>query len=333
MADYLSSVIDAARGWDLARPRTQQTQVGWSGVAGCRAYLGYQIAGEWPTDQPDEWRSIVGSALHQWLQMVRGEAFTAAGVSFSHFSHEHTIDYRGIPGHADEILWNAGEVIDWKFPTLASAAQWEDEKVRDERFAQPQGYAAGVVGGDRWRAEAPDPDGGLVRVLLAPVDGTFDDWRMYERPFDRAFADHWADRYEHIAAMQAAGEPLPKDKPYVFCKRFCEMFSLCRGEDTGEGLPDLSADPELATMIAAYGEATEKMREAEAVKDRLYRELHGYRGVIPGWKITTSRPGRGSYVDDTEAIHAMFAEWGLEVPQRLKEGSAGSLSVSRVKSP
>ena len=45
MESYLEASRDLARRWDEARPRSQQTAIGWSGMADCRAYLGYQLAG------------------------------------------------------------------------------------------------------------------------------------------------------------------------------------------------------------------------------------------------------------------------------------------------
>jgi hypothetical protein len=50
------------RAWDAARPRTQQKTLGWSDISDCRARLGYELRGTWPTDETDTWRAVVGTA-------------------------------------------------------------------------------------------------------------------------------------------------------------------------------------------------------------------------------------------------------------------------------
>ena len=42
---FIDEAIKRARDHDAARPRSQQTAVGWSEVGGCRAALGFRLDG------------------------------------------------------------------------------------------------------------------------------------------------------------------------------------------------------------------------------------------------------------------------------------------------
>src|SRR5450755_2584010 len=199
--EFLDEVIKRARDYDASRPRSLQAAVGWSEVGGCRAALGYRLDGAWATDETDTWAAQRGTALHQYLEPI----IAGLGVRT-----EVDTEYRGIPGHAD--LVDATSVTDIKTKTLTNAKTWQNDPstMRQARM-QAHGYAAGLVDA----GELP-PDC-TVRLLVIPVDGTFADWWCYEEPFDRPLADEGADRLDEVRALMAAGEPLPKDKPYFFC--------------------------------------------------------------------------------------------------------------------
>lgn len=116
MGSYLEESRDLARRWDAARPRTRQKDIGWSGMADCRAYLGYLIRGDWPTDEPDKWRAIAGTALHAWWTRVRRADCRQRGIRAA-FDVE--VSYGGVKGHVDEVIWPSEpggrwEVTDYK---------------------------------------------------------------------------------------------------------------------------------------------------------------------------------------------------------------------------
>jgi PD-(D/E)XK nuclease superfamily len=322
---YLTEIVAQVRAWDAARARSQQQEVGWSGIFGCRAWLGYILAQEWATEDTDTWRAIAGTALHEWLQSVREKTLANEIVAF-----ELAVKYKGIPGHIDEVNFTRGEITDYKFPSLKSARLWDDPEVQDQRFIQPQGYAAAVVGSAQWRVHAPDPDHATVRILCAPVDGTFSDWKTYERPFDRSVADRAVENYEQVQLAHARGEELPKDKPLHFCKRFCEFYSTCRGGETETtALPEIT-DPYLAAAIERYGLASEAIHAGYKVRDELRPVLEGLRGRARGFKVFMSRSrARDKWVWDDDAIREVFAAQGLEIPMKQADGKKPSLYVMR----
>lgn len=334
---YLEEAIDQARAWDAERPRSQQVELGWSGLAGCRSYMGFVLSEEWASDEEDTWRAIVGTVLHEWLADVR-RASLHPDISF-----EVPIVYGGIRGHADEVDYRNAEITDYKFPRLASVRVWDDPAVLDERFIQVQGYAAGVMETERWRKRLPvshmtnetqslvadrKP---LVRMLVAPVDGRYEDWRCYERPFDRKAADQALERLADVRRAQAEGLGLPKDKPYAYCEKVCEFFSLCRGGDRPDTESREITDPELAAAVERYGLASEQETAAAAMKKDLLPLIKGLRGNARGFRVSLTKRGAGKFVYDERAIERAYRRRGVEVPLRPSAGRPPAIRVSREK--
>lgn len=102
---FIDEVIKRVRDADAARPRSTQAAVGWSEAGGCRAYLGYRIDEAWPSEEPDNWAAIRGTAIHAHLDEILGGPGVLTEV---------TTSYRGIPGHADLVRTEAAECWDFK---------------------------------------------------------------------------------------------------------------------------------------------------------------------------------------------------------------------------
>jgi hypothetical protein len=313
---FLEDVIKQVRDWDAARPRSSQQAVGWSELGGCRAHLGYRLAGTWPSDDPDTWAAVRGTAIHNLLE----EIVTGPGVLT-----EIDTEYRGIPGHADLVLPDSKAVWDWKSSRLASIRLWQsDPAVLRQKRIQVAGYAAGLVDAGIL------PEDCTVGLVAIPVDGTYADWWCWQEPFDRALADEGADRLEWVQARQAAGEHLPKDMPLPFCTSYCEFVSICRGQDDPETAEEIT-DPELVAAVARYGEATKQVTALYKEKDSLAEMIRGLRGTAGDWRISLSRPGEPKPVLDEEWVRADYAARGESVPEVMKAGSAPRLSVTRVR--
>lgn len=282
--------------------------------------------GEWATEDVDTWRACAGTALHEWLQDILAKNTGEDRIDF-----EVPLEYGGIPGHADMINWTRGEVTDLKFPSLKSARLWADPDVLAERFTQPMGYCAAARRDPRWTVGQR----GIVRFLICPVDGTFADWKVYERPFDPAVADLALDRYNEVKALVAlqranmTTDRLPRDKPYWFCQRYCEFFSLCRGGQKDDGDLEEITDPMLAAAVEEYGLAREAIRGGYKTTDQLRPVVEGLRGRARGWKIYFAVPGRDSWVVDEEAVRADYARRGEVLPMKQKDGGKPAIYVKR----
>jgi hypothetical protein len=313
---WIDDVIKLVRDWDQSRPRSQQAQVGWSEVGGCRAYLGYRLDGTWPSDDTDGWGAIRGTAIHGLLEEILG--------SRPGMTTEVTTSYRGILGHADLIV-DETSVTDHKTTSAANARRWaEDHSLLRQKRIQVHGYAAGLVN------DGILPRDCTVRLLIIPVDGTFADWWAYEEPYDQAMADEGVARLEDVRARMAAGESLPKDMPYAWCQSWCSFFSLCRSQDDPDA-PETITDPDLASAIATYGEAVKAESAAKKVKEGIAPQIRGLRGTTGDWRISLGKPGEPKDVMDEDAIAADYAERGEPVPMTTRPGNAPRLSVTRIK--
>ena len=312
---FLDEVIKRARDWDAARPRSSQAAVGWSEVGGCRAAIGFRLEGAWASDDTDNWAAIRGTAIHALMEQIFDGNGTVTEV---------TTSYRGIPGHADLVVTD-DSVTDFKTKTLASSQTWQDSPAafRQARI-QVAGYAAGLVD------QGILPPDCTVRILVIPVDGTFADWWCWEEPFDRALADEGADRLEDVRRRQEAGEHLPRDKHYAWCRDWCPFFSLCRGQDDPRVAEEIT-DPEMVAAIAAYGEATEEMGRLRKARDKITPLIRGTRGTAGGWRITLGEDSGDDEVPDMAAIEAILEAQGTPVPMMTRPGRAGQMRVTRIR--
>ena len=311
---WLDQTIKTARDFDAARPRSLQSAVGWSEVGGCRAALGYRLDAAWPSDDTDSWGAQRGTAIHEYLQAILAAPGTRMEVDTT---------YRGIPGHADIV--DAISCTDIKTSKLANSKLWAaDHGLLFPKRVQVHGYGAGLVDA----GELP-PDA-IMRLLVVPVDGTFADWWAYEEPFDRALADYGADRLDEVRRRMAAGEHLPKDKPYAYCADWCEFFSLCRGQDDPKGAEEIT-DPELAAAVAAYGEAAKAWSAADKDKKRLAPLIRGLNGTAGEWRISLGEGGGDKDVLDEAAIRADYERRGFSPPMTTRPGNAPRLNVTRIK--
>ena len=311
---WIEQTVKRVRDHDAARPRSLQRAVGWSEVGGCRAAIGFRLDGAFTTDDTDSWAAQRGTALHEYL----GPVLDGPGVRI-----EVETTYRGIPGHADIVEPDA--VIDIKTTSLANSKLWAgDRSLLYPKRVQAHGYAAGLVDAGEL------PEACTVRLLVVPVDGTFADWWAYEEPFNRSLADEGADRLEDVRARMAAGEALPKDKPYAWCQGYCEFFSLCRDTEDPKGLPEIT-DPELARAVSRYGELNALIKPLTEEKEVLAPLVRGLRGIAGEWRVSTGRPGEEKEVPDEATIFADYAARGEPIPMTTKPGNAPRLTVTRIK--
>lgn len=352
MSQYLEDCRDLAREWDAARPRSRQTEIGWSGMADCRSYLAYKLAGEWPTDDPDKWRAITGTVMHDhWWGILRRRWAAERGIPAA-FSVP--VSYGGIPGHLDEVLWptedgGRWEVTDWKFPTLGSVRLWNDDDFLTEMFVQPHGYAAGLLepgaldyaikalirqdrtdqaewlGTGGWTRYELDPDACVVRLLGMPVDAkSMDDWDCRERPFNRDIPDDALARLEAVRTSGLApGDPELRDKPAYFCTTWCEYATACRGGAEPKDL-ELITDPELKAAVNAYGLAVELVNANEQVKKQLRPLIGGLRGVTPdGYQVYHQRGAQAKLELDEAAVEVELGARGIPLTAVQKWGLPG----------
>ncbi len=312
--NWLEDTIKRVRDHDASRPRSLQVAVGWSEVGGCRAQLGYRLDGAWPSDETDTWAAQRGTALHAYLQDI----LAAPGVRM-----EVDTSYRGIPGHADIV--DATSCTDIKTSKLANSKLWaDDHSLLFEKRVQVHGYGAGLIDAGEL------PQDATMRLLVVPADGTFADWWTYEEPFDRSLADHGADRLQEVRDRMAAGEHLPKDKPYAYCREWCEFFSAVpHRRRPGRGRADHRPGVRRCCRRlwrgcgeghgARQGEGTARGTDPGTAR-------HGWRVADLPRQAGRAEDGPGRGGDPRRLL-----ERGFEPPMTTKPGNAPRLNVTRIR--
>lgn len=321
---YLDETVALAAHWDATRARSLQTALGVSELAGCRSAIGFKLRGVWESDKTDTWRAIVGTVMHDWLTERRRAANPR-------LLFDRRVEYRGTGGHPDEVDPDADRVAEWKFPRLSTSYLWQDDP---EAFwpkrAQAHTYAAALVD-----AGILTPDCTVV-VCVMPVDGSYADWWTHEEPFDRAIADAAANRRTEVETLIVEDQPIPRDKPFVWCEQYCEFFTLCRGQSKAPEFEQIT-DPEIGGAVRLYGELLEQIRPLETRKKEIAKEIRGLRGTVgdpdagEAWRVTMTQPTGEKLVDDLDAIRAEYADRGVTVPQKSVPTSSPSLRVTKVK--
>lgn len=316
MSDYLADTIKDVQAADEQRDRSQQTAIGWSDIGGCRAYLGFKLDEAWPSEEPDTWGPIRGTALHNELERSR--------AGRPGLLHNVTTVYRGIPGHADEVNTTDNSVTDWKTTKLGTSLVWRrDPEALLAKRVQVHGYAAGLI-----QAGVLTEEGCTVRILVAPVDGRFSDWWVHEEPFDRAIADLGPARLDEVKALRAKGEQPPRDMPWSWCQDWCEFFTVCR---SGPAADEPITDPELAAAVEAYADANTRAGAADKEKKALAPLIRGLRGEARGYRVSLTEPSGTKQVLDEDEVRRIFEHNKLPVPTREVPTSTPSLRVVKVK--
>ncbi|MBX6421744.1 MAG: hypothetical protein IRZ06_12170 [Nevskia sp.] len=318
-SEILTAIVRELTAVEELSERSQQEEIGWSEILNCERALGYKMSRTWPSEQPDLWPAIRGTRLHQAILDV------AATVFGDNCEIEFPVSYRGVPGHVDLLIFDPPMVVDVKTTTLANAEAWAaNDDFLTAKWTQVMGYAAGAIAEDY-----VDEEGLQVALLVVPVDGTFSDWRIWSRPFDRSMADRAVDRLEDIRRrLDADGvDALWRQRPWAFCKSWCRFFSLCRTEL--EPPTEEITDPELVALVDAYGRATEAKSNADAAMKSLRAAVDGLNGRAGQWTITTSPPTVRRTLD-ADAVREHFAAEGGEPPM-VEQKVSGRITVRRAQ--
>lgn len=169
MGDY-PSTSELLLAWDQRRPRSQQREIGWSEIGGCKRRAGYRIAGTEPSNVGGSVQAVLGTAIHDAIASVLAETAGPGDLA------EHPVEFAGVRGHLDRYEAATATVVDVK----TTSSRWLDHirvhgPSRDHLW-QVHGYAAALVSeGHRVRHVRIDyiaRDTGTEHTWAAPFDVT-----------------------------------------------------------------------------------------------------------------------------------------------------------------
>lgn len=300
--------------WDRSRPRSQQAELGWSEVGGCRRRAGYRMAGTPPTNPGGSVQAVLGTAIHQAVQERLAE--TAAPNDLV----EHAVTFAGILGHIDRYEADTATVVDVKTTTARWLEHIKVEGPPRSALWQINGYAAALIGeGRRVRR--------VVLDYIARDTGEVWRWTGTPDPLQVKAALEWL-RSVRSVPLEMLNRDYDPDGP--FC-RHCPFFDTC----WDGAVPDRNKRSVL--LVENPGDAARwarELREARADKAAAEEREEAAKDVLDGLRPIDER-GESEIVDvglpelglvwqisesellDNEAVKAEYARTGAPPPMKV----------------
>lgn len=264
--------------WDRGRARSQQVEIGWSEVGGCRRRTGYRLARTPPTNPAGSVQAVLGTAVHDAIAAISRELGIIS---------ETEVSYAGILGHYDRI--EDDELIDVK--TVGTDRWLEHIELHgpplDNRF-QVHGYAAALI-----KKGTP-----ITRVridYIARDTGREYTWRAAFDPEILREALAWVRQVKNTELDDLPRDYLPDT---AFC-RSCPFFDPCWANAV-PGRDLLSAihvdDPDTARYAEELFGLRAQLRELKARERKLTGILDAVRpadtslAVLAGERAIKFRP-------------------------------------------
>jgi len=131
----MPSTSDLLLKWDRTRARSNQVEIGWSEVGGCRRRTGYRLAGTLPTNPAGSVQAVLGTAVHDAIAAISREL----GIIV-----ETEVRYAGVLGHYDRR--EGTELVEVK--TVGTDRWLEHVELHgppQSNIFQVHGYAAALI--------------------------------------------------------------------------------------------------------------------------------------------------------------------------------------------
>lgn len=248
---------DILLAWDADRPRSQQRELGWSEVGGCRRRAGYRMAGTAPSNSGSSLPAVFGTAIHGVAQQAL-EASLAPGDLC-----EQEVRFAGVLGHFDRYEAATGSLLDIKTTSSRNLDRIRRDGPPERTLWQINGYAAGLVSSGR-------PVHRLVIDYLARDTGEEWRWVGVPDPTQVRAALAWL---AEVRAVELEWLPRDFEPDSVWC-RGCPYRDICWPE--GEPYRDprqvlFQADPD----AVAWAEKLDQARADKADAERREKEAKG----------------------------------------------------------
>jgi hypothetical protein len=312
----LPTGTELLRDWDAARPRSRQSEMGISGVGGCRRRAGYQLQGftQDPDFNPEPDQAILGTLIHDGLaEATRQSVKIPLGAQAESLE----VTFAGLKGHPD--LYAEPVLRDYK--TVGFTSQLERIRANGPRTGdlwQASCYAAALILSGRK----------VTTIQLNYIARDSAQEYLWEGPFDM---QHVRDAVAWLRMVRITpADRLPRDyRPESVICQGCEFFRRCW---QGMAVPGRSlrtalfTDQPVALLWVATLEAAREARQAaEKEEEDAKGALDALRTVEhPGEKQDVAIPGypkvlrfsveRGAERLDRERIEEDYARAGAVPP-------------------
>lgn len=116
--------------------RSQQREIGWSDIGGCRRRARYVLDGYEPVNKVSSVIAMIGTAIHKQIQ----EVLDALGMPA-----EWEVEYAGVKGHFDRYETEFSRIVDVKTVTSRFLESLKLHGPPISHIWQVSGYAAGMI--------------------------------------------------------------------------------------------------------------------------------------------------------------------------------------------
>lgn len=297
------------------------TALSMSGLGGCTKRNAYSVAGIEATDTPppEEARmALLGSGAHDWLLPAIARVIRRRYDVISQVEHSVVLRAAGIeiPGNLDlavsDLVIDLKTVREWKLNGVRRAGAYNEHRVQVLGYAFARHQAGQPV---RW-------------VSYLYLDRATGEVQPVVEPFDVAAVEAVLRRIETIvrfAEENPDAAPREGRGPGVslICDR-CPWLRRCWGADARPGRTGVQPAAAnnaaaLVQILALYANAA--AASTAAGKDKDFAKLVLSRtdaGIYGPWKLGRGKDGE---TDDTEAMKAILAELGIDVPKKRRAGA------------
>lgn len=281
---------------DQTRDRSQQRELGWSEIGGCRKRAGFWLHGYEPTDPGGSLPAVMGTAIHDTAAEARRQVAQPGDLI------EHEVRFAGILGHLDWYTAATCTLGDLKTTSKVLLDRYMVDGPDDDQLWQANGYAAALIRSGR-------PVHRIVIEYLARDTG--DTWRWVGKP-DPAMvraALAWV-----AAVRDAEFDMLARDHAPTSARcRNCPFRTACwDGAVTGRDPRSViyTENPDTAALwVDAWQQACDD--ETEAAK----RKEHA-KGVLDA--LRPNDEGRSAVLD--VGLPDVGLRWSVSHPRNLDHG-------------
>lgn len=320
-----ATTVDLLLDWDRSRPRSQQRQIGWSELGGCRRRAGYRLAGVEPTNDGGSVQAVLGTVIHEAVAERLREIAQPGDLV------EEAVTFGGVLGHLDRYEAATASLIDTKTTSSRRLDTIRDDGPPQSAVWQINGYAAGLI-----------TRGIPVRLLVLDyvARDTGATWQWTSPPDPQQVRDALAWLRE-VRETDVEWLPRDYDPDSVFC-RGCQFRDVCWPDRPDDPIqrdpravlfderPDAAAwAAQLEQARADKADAEKREKEAKGALDALRPNVSGSATLDVGYgkQIRWTYTSRTSL--DQDQVRADYEAAGATAP--VKTSSSVALRLVKPK--
>jgi hypothetical protein len=246
-ADQLrDDIVATLKAADFMRQVDRAPGLSISSLGVCTSRGIRENTGEDGSSDQDPWNAMRGTYLHAGI----AADFETFGKTDIIREEKVSVQIAGITlsGHPDEVRESDDCVVEYKTRDRGECNHFRVHGPDRANAMQTATYA---------RARGK----GQAFLVYVPVQGTFDDWVVFEIDVDHWFgeAETWL---RGVLEYDGPVDEAPRDKPSTWCEVACPFFDNCRG-DHHFSMEDEITDPDLAYAMQVSWAAKQDRLEAE----------------------------------------------------------------------